>query len=166
MTQLLFTTDPGLEDIVCEEFQEGLAVAELDAGVCQAQPFGRNGHALATHPADMDELWPIAREMRSVHHVLRFVHRFDLPPDQERPEPCLEAIAGGVLQVDIPEMHRAESFRVTANRSGSHPFTSQDVARVAGAALEHHYHCRVDLTGYDVNVRVDVFDETVIVGVQ
>lgn len=52
---------------------------------------------------------------------------------------------------------RGRSFAVRARRSGSHPFSSQDVMNELGAALG--VDARVDLTAPDVEVFVEVRDE-------
>ncbi len=162
MAQLLFTTEPGLEDIVLEEFQARVQTAGLPPGQGMLRPFGHGGHVQVDHPSSAEELAPILVQMRSVHHVLRFVHRFTVPREDE----ALATIAKEVGRLEIPELRTARTFRVTANRSGTHPFTSMDVAREAGAAIVERYGLGVDLTGYDVNIRVDIFDDTAIVGVQ
>ncbi len=162
MAQLLFTTEPGLEDIVLEEFQTRVRRAGLPPGQGTLRPFGHGGHVRVDHPSSVEDLWPVLVQMRSVHHVLRFVHCFTVP----RQDDPLAAIAAEVGSLEIPELRTARTFRVTANRSGTHPFTSMDVAREAGAAIVERYGLGVDLTGYDVNIRVDVFDDTAIVGVQ
>ncbi len=162
MAQLLFTTEPGLEDIVLEEFRARVQTAGLSPGQGLLRPFGHGGHVRVDHPSSVEDLGPILARMRSVHHILRFVHRFTVPSQGDP----LAAIARAVGRLEIPELRTARTFRVTANRSGTHPFTSMDVAREAGAAIVERYGLGVDLTGYDVNIRVDIFDDTAIVGVQ
>ena len=158
---LLFTTNPGLEDVVAEEFQERARAEGLEEIALETDPFGLAGHVMVERSHPRSRLEPIARRMRSVHHLLRPLHHFPLP--QSDP---LEAIHGELSALEIPELRAASSFRVTSKRCGEHPFTSMDMQRVAGAALVEHYACPVDLEGYEVEVRVDVYETACLVGLQ
>jgi len=160
-TELFFTTNPGLEDVVAEEFHqrtltEGLAGTELEL-----TPFGLGGHVLAVNPHPFARLEPIVWQMRSIHHVLRPLHSFSLPEGDP-----LGAIYGELLEFEIPEMRTAASFRVTSKRVGEHAFTSLDVQRTAGTALVERYGRTVDLEHYALNVRVDVYETTCLVSLQ
>ena len=161
MTQLLFTTNPGLEDVVAAEFVERVAQAGLGETAVSLKPFNLDGQVSVDNPAPFADLWPIAQQMRSIYHVIRPLHAFDLP--HEEPLAHIRQVVG---QLDIVEMETAVSFRVTGNRTGQHKFTSVDVQRVAGAALVGKYGTAVDLTGYEVDVRVDVVHDRCWVGVQ
>jgi putative N6-adenine-specific DNA methylase/tRNA (guanine6-N2)-methyltransferase len=55
---------------------------------------------------------------------------------------------------------------VTCSRSGAHPFTSEDVERVAGAGVRDRAWRPVALRDHDVNLRVDVRERLCTVGVQ
>ena len=112
-------------------------------------------------------------ELRSVHHVVRLLYSFEIPAGtadgeggSSAAEAGLGAIHAEVAGRGVPGMESARSFRVTTRRSGGHPFTSVDVQRRAGAALVERYGAAVDLTGYDCNVRVDLFGSTCVVGLQ
>jgi tRNA (guanine6-N2)-methyltransferase len=159
--QLLFTTNPGLEDVVGAEFEERAAQAGLGETAVTLKPFDLDGQVSVANPAPFADLWPIAQQMRSVYHVIRPLHIFDLPDSDP-----LDYIRQVVGELDIAEMATAVSFRVTGNRTGEHEFTSVDVQRVAGAALVEKYGRAVDLTGYEVDVRVDVVHDRCWVGVQ
>lgn len=161
VTQLLFTTNPGLEDVVAAEFEERTAAAGLGETAVSLKPFNLDGQVGVDNPAPFADLWPLAQQMRSVYHVIRPLHVFDLP-DME-PLAHIRQVVG---ELDIVEMETAVSFRVTGNRTGEHEFTSVDVQRVAGAALVAKYGTAVNLTGYEVDVRVDVVHDRCWVGVQ
>jgi tRNA (guanine6-N2)-methyltransferase len=161
MTQLLFTTNPGLEDVVAAEFEERVAQAGLGETTVTLTPFSLGGQVMVDNPAPLTDLWPLAQQLRSVYHVIRPLHVFDLPDSDQ-----LTHIRQVVGELDIAEMATAVSFRVTGNRTGTHEFTSVDVQRVAGAALVGKYGTAVDLTGYEVDVRVDVVHDRCWVGVQ
>jgi len=172
-TQLIFTTNPGLEDIVGIEWQTRLRRHELPAATVTFQPHGLNGYIQVRSAIPLARLWSLAQRMRSIHHVHRPVCYFALDGAAEaaattasQTDPMLAAIARTVRCLSIPELDTARSFRVTSKRRGRHNFTSIDVQRAAGAALVDTYQCRVDLTGYDVDVRVDVLDRHCYVAVQ
>jgi tRNA (guanine6-N2)-methyltransferase len=161
MTKLLFTTNPGLEDVAGAEFEERTARAGLGETAVSLKPFDLEGQVMVDNPASLTDLWPLALQMRSIYHVIRPLHIFDLPDSDQ-----LGYIRQAVGELDIAEMATAVSFRVTGNRTGTHEFTSVDVQRVAGAALVGKYGTAVDLTGYEVDVRVDVVHDRCWVGVQ
>jgi len=161
MTQLLFTTNPGLEDVAGAEFAERAAAVSLGETAVSLKPFDLDGQVSVDNPAPFADLWPLAQQMRSIYHVIRPLHVFDLPDSEP-----LAHIRQVVGELDISEMETAVSFRVTGNRTGEHEFTSVDVQRVAGAALVGKYGTAVDLTGYEVDVRVDVVHDRCWVGVQ
>ena len=118
---------------------------------------------LARLAATPEAAWMAASRMRSVHHVLRPLYTFHFEPMS--PDP-LGSIYETLLERGASAMETADSFRVTTKRSGDHPFTSLDVQRVAGAALNARYGTRVDLLNFELNVRVDIFGDMCIVGIQ
>ena len=183
-TAVLFTTNPGLEDIVADEFGSRLAEAGFQAPQFDLEPFGFKGHVLALVPVGAGAqgagpggsgagLWDLALELRSVHHVVRLLYSFEIPAGtaaagapSASAEASLAAIHAEVAGRGAPGMEKARTFRVTTKRSGDHPFTSVDVQRRAGAALVERYGAAVDLTGFDCNVRVDLFGSICVVGLQ
>ena len=183
-TAVLFTTNPGLEDVVADEFGRRLAEAGFPEPRFDLEPFGFKGHVLALVPVGEGEedaaaggsgagLWDLTLELRSVHHVVRLLYSFEIPAataDGEGGSAAAEAGLGAIHSElagrGVPGMENAGSFRVTTRRSGDHPFTSVDVQRRAGAALVERYGAAVDLTGFDCNVRVDLFGSTCVVGSQ
>ena len=158
---LILTTNPGLEDVVVEEVRERLAGAGLEMARAVEKPFGLDGYVLVESDQPFERLEPIALQLRSIHHVLHPLYSFALPRQD-----ALETVRRQVAARPVPQMEGAHSFRVTSRRSGQHDFTSIDVQRAAGAALVERYACAVDLKNYDVEVRVDVFGQTCLVGVQ
>ena len=79
-------------------------------------------------------------------------------------EPCppkLESIAGVAAGVARDRVHAGTTFAIRARRSGSHTFTSQEVARVAGAEIQRAIPgAVVDLDEPQVEVFVEVRDGT------
>ena len=184
---LLLTTNPGLESIVAEEFRQRAMAAGLSEPRVELRPFGFGGQVAVHATAGGVET---AMRLRSIHHVLRLLYRFDItdaskpvdtfaasvpmtavPPASLRPPvpaPCpeIERIYCVLRQYGVGELDTAATFRVTTKRSGAHPFTSLDVQRFAGGALIARHGCAVDLLHHDTEVRTDVIGQTCIVGVQ
>jgi putative N6-adenine-specific DNA methylase/tRNA (guanine6-N2)-methyltransferase len=158
---LLFTTNPGLEDVTVEEFCERCEETGWTVTRAEPRPFGLPGYALVAANATGEELFGLGLRMRSVHHILEPLWTFSLPAAE-----MLEALGEIVAGLEIPAMEGAESFRVTTMRRGTHPFTSIDVQRVAGAALQSRYGTPVDLDGYAVEVRVDLLNQRCLVSLQ
>ena len=162
-TPLLFTTNMGLEDVVINEYRERAAAVGIDVPEADDAPLDLRSYARVEVAAPPDAALDLARQMRSVHHVLAPLYAFSLP---EGPEAALATIRTTVETLDVDAMSTAGTFRVTTVRQGDHDFTSLDVQREAGAALEAHYGTTVDLEDYDVEVRVDVHDDQCLVSVQ
>ncbi|XP_075216235.1 tRNA (guanine(6)-N(2))-methyltransferase THUMP3-like [Lycorma delicatula] len=90
-----------------------------------------------------------------------------LKADEIRKKEKLIASSGGNVEVkDVEEnnvQETAESeivnvlrFRATCNRTGNHPFTSNDVARDFGGQLQDNYHWIVDLSSYNLEVLLNI----------
>jgi tRNA (guanine6-N2)-methyltransferase len=161
MTDLLFTTNAGLEGIVAAEFDRRLADAGLAPAQIEKCPLGLNGQLRASHPAPLEGILSVSLRMRSVHHVSNLLFSFELSVTDP-----LDGIATELEQREIGILRCCPSFRVTSKRHGEHDFSSEDVQRAAGAALVRRYGLRVDLKGYDKDVRVDVCDGICTVGIQ
>ena len=160
----LFTTNPGLEDIVADECLERLAGCGITDPEVELRPFGYGGHTLVYLPRMGDDVREAALRMRSVHHVLRPLHVFGMgPPDVADP---LGQMYDELFTRGVADLEDGGAFRVTTRRTGDHPFSSIDVQRRAGAALFERYACPVDLTDFAHNIRVDVVESTCVVGVQ
>lgn len=134
------TCDPGFEDLV---------VAEL-GGVATALP----GHVEVTAPVDELLRSPI------LHHVVRPVARFPLR-DLDDVRARVAALAA-----TLPELAADGTFCVRCTRVGEHPFTSEDVERIAGAGVRDAVLRPVRLRDPDVLLRCDVVGDEVHVGVQ
>lgn len=148
----VFTTNPGLENVVRGEFRQRCFAADTPHGHYDAAKSDVRGRVEAYAPITiMDRIAPA---MRSVHHVLRPLHRFRLAAGD-----TTERIAAEIGALTIPEMADAASFRITTNRRGEHVFSSQDVMRAAGAAVNARWGTPVDLTGFAVELRVDVIED-------
>jgi len=158
--KLFITTNPGLEEVVKEELEALVDSAAMPAVDIRLKPFGFGGQVWV-EGGQQQAMGELALTLRSVHHVLTPLHRFEVPEKDG-----LHYIESQVEALDIAEMTAAKTFRVTSRRSGVHDFGSLDIQRRAGAALWRHYGCAVDLENFDVNVRVDVFENVCLVGYQ
>ncbi|NWI61971.1 THUM3 protein, partial [Todus mexicanus] len=57
-------------------------------------------------------------------------------------------------------------FRVTCNRAGEkHSFTSNEAARDFGGAVQEHFQWKADMTGFDVEVLLNIHNNEVVVGI-
>lgn len=157
--QLLFTTNPGIEDVVAEE-----AKAVLKATVLET----REGHGRVYAEADSDRLYLI-ETMRSIHRARLLLGRARLCPD----ETCLREIGSLVADSGVHEYFTPDtSFAVRVTRSGEHSYTSLDIARVAGDAVinevvKHRgFRPRVDLDHPSLIVAVDVIGDEATVSIE
>ena len=159
--ELAITTNPGLEDVAAAELGDRLADAGLDPDALDRLPGYLKGRLRVRHPGGINDLEAAAARLRSAHHLLRPVARARLPA--EEPLAAIEAL---LWQVPLPELADGASFRVSCDRQGNQGFASPDVERAAGAALVERFGAPVDLTGFRVQVRVDIADELCAVAVQ
>ena len=162
-TPLLFTTNMGLEDVVVNEYSERAAEAGYALHATDDAPLDLQSYALVEVAAGLEPALDLARQMKSVHHVLAPLYTFTLSNNAEA---ALRTIHETVKTLDIPAMDGAETFRVTTVRQGDHDFTSVEVQQYAGGAVDARYDAAVDLEEYDVEVRVDVHDDRCLVSVQ
>lgn len=159
-TEIELTTNPGLESVAFAELAEACAAAGLPPP--EQLDSGMKGRLLAAVPAPWSALESVARGLRGVHHVMRPLAHFTLPA-----EAPLETVRQRLADVDIPDLaDGARTFRVTATRVGDHPFTSDQVAAMAGAGVIDRSGNPVNLTEPEVTVRVDVVDDACSVGLQ
>ncbi len=99
--------------------------------------------------------------LRSVHHVSRLVGRFQL----SEVDP-LDQLREIVLTAPLDRFDQANAFRASCNRVGAHPFGSHEVMIVVGQAARDRFGTQVDLTGYDLDLRVDVYEQEGWIGYQ
>jgi putative N6-adenine-specific DNA methylase/tRNA (guanine6-N2)-methyltransferase len=151
----------GLEDVVVDEFERRCTASGLEMTNAETQPFDLNSYALVESTASPADLRPVARQMRSVHHILAPLYTFAVPDADPLP-----AIRSVLAEADVPAMDTAATFRVTSIRDGEHDFTSIDVQRAAGAGLQDRYDTEVDLEDFDLEVRVDVHDDRGLISLQ
>lgn len=158
MNDLILTTNAGLEDCAFAELAEAAADAGWGGGELERRAAGLPGRVAVASARPAADLTGLARRLRSVHHLHRPLHQFHLDPAAP-----LQGIEDAFDAVDLSMLDGATPFRITSERLGSHDFTSHDVQRAAGAAVAERSGAPVDLTGFRVELCVDVHDETVAV---
>ncbi len=157
--KVVFTTNPGIEDIVTEEVS-----AKLEAAILE-QRSGK-GRVLASVPlANID----LVDSLRSIHRARILLHRGTICKKKE----CLETIKDAIRGTDIPRyVTPSTTFAVRAERVGEHDYSSLDIARVAGDAVievvekTHGERPRVDLDYPSVIVIVDVINDELYVSIE
>lgn len=161
---LHLTSDPGLEDLAAGALRALARRDGLPEPTVELRPFGLAGHLHVGLDAPADTLLALVRELRSVHRVVRPVARFVLP--EVEPVAFIRARVGALAPM-IPELQPEHvRFRATCSRVGTHPFTSEDVEREAGAGVRDVLPRAVSLRAHDVELRCDVRGDTCVVGVQ
>lgn len=160
MAALTLTTTPGIEDLAADELRAALGV-EVRATL---GPDDRAGHLVVEADVDPAALASAALGLRSVHRVIRPLVTVVLADDDPLGEVrrTFAALAAATPELAPPDV----TFRVTATRHGTHPFTSEDLARVAGAGVRDVLPRAVRLKGADVQLRCDLRDRTCAVGLQ
>eukprot|EP00931_Biecheleriopsis_adriatica_P053287 TRINITY_DN31171_c0_g1_i2.p1 TRINITY_DN31171_c0_g1~~TRINITY_DN31171_c0_g1_i2.p1 ORF type:complete len:649 (+),score=129.08 TRINITY_DN31171_c0_g1_i2:42-1949(+) len=78
----------------------------------------------------------------------------------------LEAKAFSIAELAVKDKAQRPSFRVSCNRMGSHAFNSAEVEREVGGALQEYYDAEADMTNFDLNIRVDVVGDWLVIGTQ
>jgi tRNA (guanine6-N2)-methyltransferase len=143
--------------VAADELRARLPGVAVDA---ELRPHGLAGHVVAR--ADHPDPAAVAITLRTVNHVVRPLRALDLPAVDG-----LAAIRATFadLAPTVPELAPTDAvFRVRSRRTGAHPFTSEDVERVAGAGVRDALPRGVRLRGPAVELRCDVREGRVLVG--
>lgn len=159
---VLLTTNAGLEPTIRGELRQRCRQQNHQQPVIQMRPFGFAGHVLVSSEHPFSYWQEILFQLRSLHHVQALIGSFELPETNP-----LQSIYEQVQEFRVPGLRQANSFRITTNRNGkAHTFTSTQVQQYAGAGILAQYPRSVSLKHFDVELRCDVFDNTVILGLQ
>lgn len=151
---------------------EFIAAAELRESVGDASNVvEERGHLLFDYEGPTRALF----SLRSINHLCTHLAVHSGLDASEDALPELERI-GGDLDLSSGVSALAEvrgglddsdlSFRVTADRTGKHDYTSHQIAAALGEGVRRATGWRVDLTGYDVDVRADLDQDLLVVGVR
>lgn len=162
---VLLTTDPGIEVTVRDELLEKSSEQGLEPPDIQLRPTGHSGTAEAVFPEDSEAVHELLFQLRSVHHVMKELSLFQLPDGKEDQ---LQALRERIAELEVPEFEAdpESPFRVSCDRLGDHAFSSMDVLKEAGAAIQEHYGLPVDLEQFRYHFRVDIYENSVRCGLQ
>ena len=151
----------GLEPIVAEELTEQLPDA------CRLRTEFSRLHLL--FEGDPSQLLGL----RTIENVyVRVLQMTDVRPDEQWLDELEETMAATdfapALQALRCQRHvpNPPTFRVTCERLGKHDFRSQEAAGAAGAGVQAATGWKVDLRGYDVEVRLDIRGDKALVGLR
>mgnify|MGYP006276203857 CR=1 FL=1 len=168
VTVLRWTTPPGLEEVSVAEARALLATSSATAHGehrFEEKPLGLAGHCALATTAPAEAAEEVCRGMRSAYHLIRHRGHFTLGKPHE--EVIATEIAAGTRGVSLPELEGGEhTFRVSCTRTGTHSFKSPDIEREVGSIVVERWNPPVDLEHYDVNLRIDIVEAVVLIGVQ
>jgi putative N6-adenine-specific DNA methylase/tRNA (guanine6-N2)-methyltransferase len=146
--RFLITSDPGLEEIAAEEICDELSGADV-----KIRPCGLPGQIMVQTSAS-ERLF----DLKTIHHVVEIRGELEIEsPDR---------VAGALSEVEFPELRDADSFRVTSKLSGDHRCDKLEIQRAAGAVLHERHRTPVDLENYELNIRVDLYGDRLVIGIQ
>lgn len=146
--RFLLTTDPGLEDLLEEEIGDRVAGSVDVERVAEAP-----GVVIVEVPA-VDRLLRLGM----VYHVTEI---------RAESRACdLDELREALGNAAFDELAEATSFRVSSTCAGGTHLDRMDVERAGGAVLVGRYGTTVDLSEFEVNVRVDIYGSRLIAGVQ
>jgi len=150
--KFLLTTNPGIEDIVEKEIKE-----RFKAKVSRFMNL--QGKVLVeTSEKNLQKIF----KLHSIYHIIKFIDHFEISTSKKG----LNEIYKKMKKIEIEEMKKAKSFRVTSQRIGKHAFTSVQIQKFAGQALVDKYNKKVDLKNFELNVICDVIGNKCVVGLQ
>jgi putative N6-adenine-specific DNA methylase/tRNA (guanine6-N2)-methyltransferase len=155
MTELYLTTNPGIEDVVIREVPPLLTNKGFEVRGVEAQPGGREGVVAVSIEATADAATRAAIRdavagARSIYHAVLHVAAIEWEGESAAD------LAHRLAALPLDAMNGAASFRATCSRVGEHPFHSPDLERELGTALQARYGTPVNLTEWDLNIRVDL----------
>ncbi len=159
MPRMIFTTNPGIEDIAAEEIS-----AKLSASIEEV----RSGRGRVISRVPESKLFKIDT-LRSIHRARILLGESRICETKE----CLNVLRELLESLPFEQyITPSVSFAVRAERVGFHEFTSLDVARVAGDAIISRIRSRygvrppVDLDHPAVIVSVDVMFDRVYASIE
>ncbi|MHB8994376.1 MAG: THUMP domain-containing protein [Armatimonadota bacterium] len=151
----------GLESIVADELTE-----QLPDACCLRTEFSRLHLQFDGDPQQLFAL-------RTIENVyVRVLQMSDVRSDPQWLDELEAAMAATDFAPALQALRRQRpvpdppTFRVTCERLGKHDFRSQEAAGAAGAGVEAATGWKVDLRGYDVEVRLDIRGDKALVGLR
>ncbi len=157
MKKYIVTCDYNLEDLVIEEIQ--LKISEA----IEIKQFENFSHRVSFIIPVFDEeknnsILDQLLSLRSIHSIIELKGTFYLENS------TLENLKEKVMEIDLPELKTAKSFRASCERYGTHDFTSIEVAKHVAHTIILRYQTPVNLTEYEYNLRVDIIGNFVFLG--
>jgi 23S rRNA G2445 N2-methylase RlmL len=154
------TVPTGFEFIARQELSEAIA---FGAGA------DRRGKLEIKTAAPVERLL----SLRSCFHVFAHLTTQDEVPSDEAGLEWLKALPGQIDWREAMEtwagcFNRSDeprSFRITAQRSGTHAFGSPDVAAALGAGVQHHFGWPVDLKSPDIEIYAHLREHELLLGI-
>ena len=145
---LLFTTNPGIEDIAAWEAAHKLQARIVDI---------KNLRGRIIVEVEDEKLYLI-EYMKSIHRPKILLYRGETC----RSLNCIEkSIREAIYSSQLEEyLSPQSSFAVRAERTGEHEYTSLDIARIAGRTIQDYIEDK-----YGVKPRVDLDSPNVIISV-
>ncbi|MCA9565374.1 MAG: hypothetical protein KC561_17875, partial [Myxococcales bacterium] len=138
---------PGLEPFVLDELGTVSESAEH-------QPWDAPGSVLAR--SDLD----LVQALSTADTVVRPLISGHLERDH------LDDLQALCLSLDWGQLRLPGPFRVTAHRRGEHSFGTNQIQATVGAVVGAQTELPVDLTRYETDVRVDLWDSLVLISLQ
>ncbi|MEN6644982.1 MAG: THUMP domain-containing protein [Armatimonadia bacterium] len=151
----------GLQDIVAEEVRERLPGARL-----LFSEFGRQHLSYDGDPS-------LLLTLRTIENAIVLMREVEgVRPGVEGLDELEAALAATDLRPAVEAVRRVRPvgepprFRVTAERTGTHEFTSQQAAGFAGAGIIAATGWPVDLVDYEIEVLLEIREDRALVGVR
>jgi len=144
----LLTTDVGIEAIAADEVAD-----ETPASGVQPAPYGVAG-LVRVESAQAEDLL----RLTTIHHVIEIRGEAEVV--------TLDDVRRAVDDVELAELAAARSFRVTTEHACGGDLARRELQGAAGAVIQRRYGTPVDLEGFEVNVRVELFGTQLVVGLQ
>ncbi|HDO20347.1 MAG: THUMP domain-containing protein [archaeon GB-1867-097] len=163
MRSLLLTTCPGIEDVALAETERLIFFSHYIL-----KPMGIQGRLILTLNEDPSlAAEKLNKFSRTIHRAVILLALFNIRRDSSG----LEDIYHNILKLNSLEdyLNSKVTFAVRCERLGKHEYTSIDIARVAGKALQDSFPItrrpKVNLDFPSIIFRVDVIGTSCFIGV-
>ncbi|CUG88194.1 Hypothetical protein, putative [Bodo saltans] len=153
-------TNPKIEDVLESEVQR---VLHAHAHKTEVRPDIEG--LVIVEVEDVPAVCDMLCAIRSAHYVMRLTAILDLPQTTD----AVQALVRHIMEDPVnrlPDISKAEFFRVRCTRLGLHSFRSHDVEREVGEAAHEYHKIPAKMRGATTILRVDVIGDKVVLGVQ
>ncbi len=159
--QLLATIDPGNVYWVKTEWDRQCERHQLKRPRVKRWSKSMRGLVAISAEGNAGRVEQAALEMRTLHHVIRYLSSFEFESGQG-----LQQMEQALGELPLPEFQHAKAFRASCNRVGNHEFDSYQVMVLAGRQIQTRFGTPVDLKNYDLDLRIDLYQEQGWIGFQ